>query len=129
MYDLKSEKLAWECHGCTRARDHVCWAIKYPIAMWRECESCFSYTVDPHWYEKYNAAVKEYKSRMGLPDDFANMKDLRVCLGLTQADIAGRIGVRPAAYGSWERGTNKPEKDNYIKLNKVFKELRKVANV
>ena len=67
-----------------------------------ECESCFSYTVDPHWYEKYNAAVKEYKSRMGLPDDFANMKDLRVCLGADASRY--RREDRSKASGVWELG-------------------------
>lgn len=45
---------------------------------------------------------------------------LRQTKGLSQGDVARKIGVSRPAYGFWEKGTTKPKLDKLIKLAKLF---------
>ena len=36
------------------------------------------------------------------------LKNLRKEVGLTQVDVAGKLGISQQAYASWERGVKKP---------------------
>lgn len=44
------------------------------------------------------------------------LKDLRKQAGLTQVDVAERLGVSQPAYASWERGVKKPTQENLVKI-------------
>jgi len=49
------------------------------------------------------------------------IRDKRLLLGLTQAEMALEIGVTVQTYCSWEKGS-KPTKNNVKRLNKYFAE-------
>jgi transcriptional regulator with XRE-family HTH domain len=52
------------------------------------------------------------------------MKDLkkkREKLGLTQVEVARKVGVSLSGYLLWERGAGKPNAENKEKLKKVLK--------
>lgn len=48
------------------------------------------------------------------------LKDLRKQSGLTQVDVARKLGISQQAYASWERGAKKPTQENLIKLSKIL---------
>ena len=47
------------------------------------------------------------------------LKKLRKEAGLTQVDVAEKLGISQPAYASWERGVKKPTQENLIKLSKI----------
>jgi transcriptional regulator with XRE-family HTH domain len=47
-------------------------------------------------------------------------KKLREQLGLTQTQVARKVGVSLYAYQQWERGVLKPKPSNQTKLNEVL---------
>ena len=48
------------------------------------------------------------------------LKKLRKDAGLTQVDVAEKLGISQPAYASWERGVKKPTQDNLVKIAKLF---------
>lgn len=48
------------------------------------------------------------------------LKDLRKQAGLTQVDVAEKLGISQPAYASWERGVKKPTQENLIKIAQVL---------
>lgn len=48
------------------------------------------------------------------------LKNLRKEAGLTQVDVAEKLGISQPAYASWERGIKKPTQDNLVKLSKIL---------
>ncbi len=48
------------------------------------------------------------------------LKQLREAKGLSQREVAKKIGVANTSYFAWERGKTKPKKDNLLKLSDVF---------
>ena len=48
------------------------------------------------------------------------LKKLRKDTGLTQVDVASKLGISQQAYASWERGVKKPTQENLIKLSKIL---------
>lgn len=48
------------------------------------------------------------------------LKDLRKQAGLTQVNVAERLGVSQPAYASWERGIKKPTQDNLVKIAQIL---------
>ena len=50
-----------------------------------------------------------------------NLKSWRKSEGLTQEDVAGRIGVDQAHYSKWERGANAPSEEYAKKILAVTK--------
>ena len=48
------------------------------------------------------------------------LKTLRKEAGLTQVDVAEKLGISPPAYASWERGVKKPTQDNLVKIAQVL---------
>lgn len=48
------------------------------------------------------------------------LKKLRKDTGLTQVDVASKLGISQQAYASWERGIKKPTQENLIKLSKIL---------
>lgn len=48
------------------------------------------------------------------------LKQLREAKGLSQREVAKKIGVANTSYFAWERGKTKPKKDNLLKLSNVF---------
>ena len=48
------------------------------------------------------------------------LKNLRKEAGLTQVDVASKLGISQPAYASWERGVKKPTQDNLVKIAKLF---------
>lgn len=48
------------------------------------------------------------------------LKKLRKDAGLTQVDVAEKLGISQPAYASWERGIKKPTQDNLVKIAKLF---------
>lgn len=49
-----------------------------------------------------------------------NLKELRKAKGMTQTDVAKKIGVSLAGYRLWELGVGKPNRENYEKLKELF---------
>ena len=48
------------------------------------------------------------------------LKDLRKQVGLTQVDVARKLGISQQAYASWERGAKKPTQENLVKIAQVL---------
>lgn len=48
------------------------------------------------------------------------LKTLRKEAGLTQVDIAEKLGISQPAYASWERGVKKPTQENLIKIAQIL---------
>lgn len=48
------------------------------------------------------------------------LKKLRKDAGLTQVDVASKLGISQPAYASWERGVKKPTQENLVKLSKIL---------
>lgn len=48
------------------------------------------------------------------------LKNLRKKVGLTQVDVAGKLGISQQAYASWERGVKKPTQENLVKIAQVL---------
>ena len=48
------------------------------------------------------------------------LKKLRKDTGLTQVDVAEKLGISQPAYASWERGIKKPTQDNLVKIAQVL---------
>jgi bacteriophage CI repressor helix-turn-helix domain len=48
------------------------------------------------------------------------LKKLRKDTGLTQVDVAEKLGISQPAYASWERGVKKPTQDNLVKIAQVL---------
>lgn len=48
------------------------------------------------------------------------IKNKRECLGLTQMELAQRIGVTQGAVTQWETGATKPSTDTLMKIAEVF---------
>lgn len=48
------------------------------------------------------------------------LKNLRKDAGLTQVDVANKLGISQPAYASWERGIKKPTQENLVKLSKIL---------
>lgn len=52
-----------------------------------------------------------------------DLKKIREENGLTQIDMAKRVGVSIITYRNWEYGGTKPNEDNAAALGKVIKEI------
>lgn len=48
------------------------------------------------------------------------LKDLRKQAGLTQIDVAEKLGISQPAYASWERGVKKPTQENLVKIAQIL---------
>lgn len=48
------------------------------------------------------------------------LKTLRKEAGLTQVDVAEKLGISQPAYASWERGVKKPTQVNLVKIAQVL---------
>ena len=48
------------------------------------------------------------------------LKNLRKKVGLTQVDVAGKLGISQQAYALWERGAKKPTQENLVKIAKFY---------
>ena len=51
---------------------------------------------------------------------YDKIKNLRVCSGMNQVQLAKRLGVTKSAVNSWETGTNSPSLLFIIKLAQIF---------
>jgi len=49
-----------------------------------------------------------------------NIRTLREANGMTQEDLALRLGVKPPAVSKWERGLSYPKMDNVVKMTEIF---------
>ena len=48
------------------------------------------------------------------------LKKLRKDTGLTQVDVASKLGISQQAYASWERGVKKPTQENLVKIAQIL---------
>ena len=48
------------------------------------------------------------------------LKDLRKQAGLTQVEVAEKLGISQPAYASWERGAKKPTPENLVKIAQIL---------
>ena len=48
------------------------------------------------------------------------LKKLRKDTGLTQVDVASKLGISQQAYAAWERGVKKPTQDNLVKIAQIL---------
>ncbi|MCI5936093.1 MAG: helix-turn-helix domain-containing protein [Lachnospiraceae bacterium] len=51
---------------------------------------------------------------------YERIHDLRERSGMTQTDLAMRMGVTRSGVNAWEMGISKPSLDNLILLSKIF---------
>ena len=51
---------------------------------------------------------------------YEKIKTLRNQIGISQSDLARRLGVTKSAVNSWESGTNSPSLTYIIKLSQIF---------
>ena len=50
-----------------------------------------------------------------------NLKKYRLQVGMTQVELASRIGVRSSAISNWEKGQNSIDIDTLFKICKILK--------
>ena len=48
------------------------------------------------------------------------LKELRRQVGLTQVEVAEKLGISQPAYASWERCVKKPTHENLVKIAQIF---------
>lgn len=48
------------------------------------------------------------------------LKDLRRQAGLTQVEVAEKLGISQQAYASWERGIKRPTQENLVKIAQIL---------
>lgn len=64
---------------------------------------------------------KSEKIFRGFKMEFSErLKKLRKDTGLTQVDVASKLGISQQAYASWERGVKKPTQDNLVKIAQIL---------
>jgi transcriptional regulator with XRE-family HTH domain len=56
------------------------------------------------------------------------LKVFRLLKGLTQADLAAKIGISQRAVSHWELGANGISEEHWQALIKIFPELRGIDN-
>ncbi len=56
-----------------------------------------------------------------------NLKQIRKSLGLSQIDLAQKVGVSLLTIQLWERGVSQPNETNKEELHRVIAELQKGA--
>lgn len=49
-----------------------------------------------------------------------NLKEIRRCSGLTQKEIATKLGVVESCYANWEQGRTEPNIEMLRELGKIF---------
>lgn len=49
-----------------------------------------------------------------------NIKKARLKAGLTQKEVAEKMGIKQPNYGQWERGIRKPKQETLEKLAEIF---------
>ncbi len=59
-------------------------------------------------------------TNMGV-DKMEGLKKIRIDRGMTQFEVARKVGVSLNAYLRWEAGVNKPNAENEKKLKEVLK--------
>ena len=58
--------------------------------------------------------MTEKTAKEGFPYE---AKSYRLCLGLTQAEMAKQFGMAPSTYGNWERGVCLPSLKHFSELS------------
>ena len=48
------------------------------------------------------------------------LQELRKAAGLSQEDLAARLGLSRQAVGKWETGQGKPDLDNLLRLSQLY---------
>lgn len=48
------------------------------------------------------------------------IRDLRTCAGMTQRELADKLGISGAAVAQWETGDKRPTVDNLERLADIF---------
>ena len=48
------------------------------------------------------------------------IRDLRTCAGMTQRELADKLGISSVAVAKWESGENRPTADNLERLADIF---------
>lgn len=51
---------------------------------------------------------------------YEKIKELRMQIGISQSELAKRLGVTKSAVNSWEAGTNSPSLEYIIKMSQIF---------
>ena len=54
---------------------------------------------------------------------YERIHDLRERSGMTQTDLAMRMGVTRSGVNAWEMGVSKPSLDNLLALSRIFQLL------
>lgn len=54
-----------------------------------------------------------------------NLRARRKMLGISQIELASKVGVSLMAYQLWERGVSEPKEENKEKLERVLSQLEK----
>lgn len=64
--------------------------------------------------------ISQYKSERNLKMLKDNIKKARLDVGLTQKEVAEKLGVAQAQYARWENGGRNPKDETVEKLAKIF---------
>ena len=88
--------------------------IIVPNSKWEECEACGESLLSPELLEKLD---KQRYARLGLLTP-AEIRSIRENTGLTQFQIAEKLGIGEKTYTRWESGKSLQNKssDNLIRL-------------
>lgn len=74
-------------------------------------------------YIEYNTSIlviSQYKSERNLKMLKDNIKKARLDAGLTQKEVAEKLGVAQAQYARWENGGRNPKDETVEKLAEIF---------
>ena len=58
-------------------------------------------------------------TKMARPQWATRIEKLRAALGMSQTELADKLGVSAMAVSRWERGINEPSAAGYIQLGKL----------
>jgi len=74
-------------------------------------------------FEKLTAFFDKHQAEIDKAEEITGkwLKRMRQSYGLSQAQVAEKIGVSKQTIGLWERGIKKPDLFNQKKLRKIFK--------
>ena len=79
--------------------------------------------IHPFWLYEYNTSIlviSQYKSERNLKMLKDNIKKARLDAGLTQKEVAEKLGVAQAQYARWENGGRNPKDETVEKLAEIF---------
>lgn len=136
--ERKTKPFPWRCPKCLQKKmnpalasyeteikhDGRLHAIHIPNLRVPKCENCGEFVLDNEADEQITAALRK---KLGLLSP-EHIRSAREALGLTQKELARRLGIAPETISRWETGMliQSRAMDNLMRLYFAFPKVRAV---